>query len=198
MRNNFGKIFHFLCSIPQNLHRLVGESRQLHNRPILGLVQSYICVSLTLLGNHLDKIVMAVAMNLRLDLLFLLLLLAIAITNTTLQKFFSKCIANISDKVVALILSVPPRLKGFHIPRYWMNQNCHTNTFFTRYECSYFFTFNSLEKTYWCLVLKTSAQLCPSEVKELIIRPLLMMCFSTAERFSWSWSSRPPLWSSRI
>ena len=118
MRNIFGKIFHFLCSIPHNLHRLVGESRQLHNRPILGLVQSYICVSLTMLGNHLDKIVMAVAMNLRLDLLFLLLLLAIAITNTTLQKFFSKCIANISDKVVALILSVPPRLKGFHIPRY--------------------------------------------------------------------------------
>jgi len=50
-----------------NLHRLVGESRQLHNRPIFGL----------------DKIVMAVAMNLCLDLLFLLLLLAIAITNTT-------------------------------------------------------------------------------------------------------------------
>ena len=116
MRNIFGNIFHFLCSIPQNLHRLVGQSRQLHNRPILGLVQSYICVSL--FGNHLDKIVMAVAMNLCLDLLFLLLLLAITITITTLQKFSSKCIANISDKVVALILPVPPRLTGLHILRY--------------------------------------------------------------------------------
>ena len=115
MKKIFGNILHFLCLIPQNLHRLVGKSRQLHNRPILGLVQSYICVSLTLLGNHLDKIVMAVAMNLCLDLLFLLLLLAITITITTLQKFSSKCIANISDKVVALILPVPPRLKGLHI-----------------------------------------------------------------------------------
>ena len=111
MKKIFGNILHFLCLIPQNLHRLVGKSRQLHNRPILGLVQSYICVSL--FGNHLDKIVMAVAMNLCLDLLFLLLLLAITIT--TLQKFSSKCIANISDKVVALILPVPPRLKGLHI-----------------------------------------------------------------------------------